>query len=243
VRSAGQAAGGVLAATGAAGVLLLLCAAGAAAGNPPPPPTGCGPAGTGVTVAGVRLSAGQVGNAQVIARVAVQRGLPSTAAVIAVAAALQESGLVNLQAGDRDSLGLFQQRPSQGWGTPAQILNPAQAATRFYQALTALPGWAAIPLTAAAQAVQHSRYPDGYARWQPMAAAPRGVQLWVRYDRTTGVYRVQGSGKTLDLLAPALLAHPGAAMASDPRDTRDEQRGFGRVAPWPPSHHVWRTRS
>ena len=177
MRGAGPAAGGVLAATGAAGVLLLLCAAGAAAGNPPPPPTGCGPAGTGVTVAGVRLSAGQVGNAQVIARVAVQRGLPSTAAVIAVAAALQESGLVNLQAGDRDSLGLFQQRPSQGWGTPAQILNPAQAATRFYQALTAVPGWAAIPLTAAAQAVQHSRYPDGYARWQPMAAALIG-QLW-----------------------------------------------------------------
>jgi len=87
-------------------------------------------------------------------------------------------------------------------------------------------------------------FDPGAVSWRlGRSVAPRGVQLWVRYDRTTGVYRVQGSGKTLDLLAPALLAHPGAAMASDPRDTRDEQRGFGRVAPWPPSHHVWRTRS
>ena len=78
--------------------------------------------------------------------------------VVAVATAMQESGLRNLgHLGDRndhDSLGLFQLRPSQGWGTPAQALNPTYAATAFYVTLLRVPGWESMPLTEAAQAVQ-----------------------------------------------------------------------------------------
>jgi hypothetical protein len=105
----------------------------------------------------------QIANATTIYQVSQQLGLPQYAAVVATATALQESDLENLDYGDRDSLGLFQQRPSQGWGTPAEILNPTYAATKFYQALVKVPGWQTIPLTEAAQAVQRSAYPDAYA--------------------------------------------------------------------------------
>jgi cell wall-associated NlpC family hydrolase len=82
---------------------------------------------------------------------------------------LQESDLQNLDYGDRDSLGLFQQRPSQGWGTPAQILNPTYAAGQFYKQLLHVPGWRSMSTTDAAQAVQRSAYPDAYAKWQAQA--------------------------------------------------------------------------
>lgn len=105
----------------------------------------------------------QIANATTIYQVSQGMGLPAYAAVIAIATALQESDLYNLDYGDRDSLGLFQQRPSQGWGTPAEIMNPVYAATKFYQALVKVPNWQTIPLTEAAQAVQESAYPDAYA--------------------------------------------------------------------------------
>lgn len=173
--AAGKTAAGAVAA-GATAVLLLAGLVAAAAAMPPSAP-GCGPAGTGLAVAGVSLSPEQVGNAETVVAVGAGLKMPSYAAVVAVATAMQESSLLNLPAGDRDSLGLFQQRPSQGWGTPAQILNPAYAAGRFYAALVAVPGWRTISLTEAAQAVQRSAYPGAYARWQPMAAALVG-QLW-----------------------------------------------------------------
>jgi len=105
----------------------------------------------------------QVANAVTIATVGVQLVVPPRGQIIALATAIQESGLRNLPYGDQDSVGLFQQRPSQGWGTPAQLLDPAYAATRFYQALLAEPGWQTLPLTVAAQDVQHSGHPDAYA--------------------------------------------------------------------------------
>ncbi|MBO0870781.1 MAG: M23 family metallopeptidase, partial [Micromonosporaceae bacterium] len=93
--------------------------------------------------------------------------------VIAVATALQESSLHNLgnlgPHNDHDSLGLFQQRPSQGWGTPAQVMDPAYASRRFYQKLLTVPGWQSLPLTEAAQAVQRSAFPDAYAKHEPLA--------------------------------------------------------------------------
>ena len=92
--------------------------------------------------------------------------LSRTIDVIAEATAMQESRLINLPYGTSDSLGLFQQRPSQGWGTPAEIMNPTYAATKFYEALVKVPDWQTIPLTQAAQAVQESGYPDAYAQWQ-----------------------------------------------------------------------------
>lgn len=121
--------------------------------------------------ASVTLDAAQLGNARIIVGVAGQLRLPARAAVVAVATAQQESGLRNLPYGDRDSLGLFQQRPSAGWGTPEQILDPIHAATQFYNHLTAIPGWATLPLTVAAQTVQRSAYPDAYAHWEPLATA------------------------------------------------------------------------
>lgn len=115
------------------------------------------------------LSEEQAANAVVILRVGQRLHVPERGWVIAIATALQESGLRNLDHGDRDSLGLFQQRPSQGWGSPAQILTPTYAARAFYQALLQVPGWQSLPITQAAQAVQHSAYPNAYATQQARA--------------------------------------------------------------------------
>lgn len=111
----------------------------------------------------------QLTNARIITAVGTSLGVPPQGQVIALAVALQESGLRNLRYGDRDSLGLFQQRPSQGWGTLDQILTPTYAATRFYQALVTVPNWQQLPLTAAADAVQRSAYPLAYANQEPKA--------------------------------------------------------------------------
>ena len=89
-------------------------------------------------------------------------GVPDRAVTIALATAVQESGLANLRGGDRDSLGLFQQRPSQGWGSQAEILDPVYASTAFYTALLQVPGWSTMDVTAAAQRVQRSGYPEAY---------------------------------------------------------------------------------
>jgi hypothetical protein len=115
------------------------------------------------------LSHEQAANATTIAGVARARQLPDRAVVIALATAQQESHLRNLHYGDRDSLGLFQQRPSQGWGTPAQILDPTYAAGRFFDHLVQVPNWQTRPVTEAAQVVQRSAYGGAYAKWQPMA--------------------------------------------------------------------------
>jgi len=111
----------------------------------------------------------QAANATTIAAVGKNLGVADHGVTIALAAALQESGLHNLSYGDRDSLGLFQQRPSQGWGTPAQIMIPRRAAAAFYRRLTRVAGWQAMQVTAAAQMVQHSAAPDAYAQWEPTA--------------------------------------------------------------------------
>ena len=97
------------------------------------------------------------------------RGLPERAVVIALATAQQESRLRNLDYGDRDSLGLFQQRPSQGWGTEGQVQDPAYAAGKFYDHLVQVPGWDTGRLTDVAQAVQRSGFPEAYQQWEPMA--------------------------------------------------------------------------
>ena len=112
----------------------------------------------------------QTGNVAVIVSVVKARGLPMRAGVIAVATALQESVLRNIDYGDRDSLGLFQQRPSQGWGSREQILDPVYSTGKFLNGLVGVPGWETMPLTAAAQAVQRSGFPDAYAKWELLAA-------------------------------------------------------------------------
>ena len=118
---------------------------------------------------GYSLSTEQAANAATVTAVAITRKLPQRAAVIAIATALQESKLVNVEHGDRDSLGLFQQRPSQGWGTPTQVLDPRYAVGKFYDKLVKVRDWKTRPITQVAQAVQQSAYPEAYQQWEDQA--------------------------------------------------------------------------
>ncbi|MFJ9454898.1 hypothetical protein ACIRST_07455 [Kitasatospora sp. NPDC101447] len=111
----------------------------------------------------------QAANAATIAAVARSRGLPDRATAISLATAMQESKLRNLAGGDRDSIGLFQQRPSMGWGTPEQIADPVYATNKFLDGLVKVPGYTRLPLTDAAQAVQKSGYPQAYAKHETKA--------------------------------------------------------------------------
>jgi hypothetical protein len=111
----------------------------------------------------VTLDVEQAENAALIAAVSIQRGMPARAATIALATAYQESKLYNLETGDRDSLGLFQQRPSQGWGSRDQILDPYYAANAFYDGLAKVDGYESMRVTEAAQLVQRSGFPEAYA--------------------------------------------------------------------------------
>ncbi|MGY3203902.1 heavy metal transporter [Streptomyces sp. TE5632] len=111
----------------------------------------------------------QAVNAATITAVGTARELPERAVTIALATALQESALRNIDYGDRDSLGLFQQRPSQGWGTPEEIMDPVYSAEKFYEGLEKVPGYTRLPLTVAAQRVQLSGFPQAYAKHEPDA--------------------------------------------------------------------------
>jgi hypothetical protein len=118
-----------------------------------------------------RLSIEEAENAALISALSIQHGMPARAASIALAAAFQESGLRNIDYGDRDSLGLFQQRPSQGWGTAEQILDPYYATSRFYSALAKVEGYDAMEIADAAQRVQRSADGPAYAQHEPGARA------------------------------------------------------------------------
>lgn len=122
-------------------------------------------------VEGLDRPAEQIPNAKAIIVTGIALKVPARGQIIALATALQESRLRNLASGDRDSVGLFQQRPSQGWGTAQQLLDPVYASTKFYTALLAVPGWQQLTVTEAAQAVQKSAVPDAYASWEPLATA------------------------------------------------------------------------
>ncbi|MFJ8602211.1 C40 family peptidase [Streptomyces shenzhenensis] len=124
-----------------------------------------------VSVPGLADPDEQIPNAKTIQATGVAINMPARGQIVAVATALQESGLRNLTYGDRDSLGLFQQRPSQGWGTANEILDPVHASTKFYEALEKVSGWQSLSVTQAAQAVQRSGFPEAYAKWEPLATA------------------------------------------------------------------------
>ncbi len=137
------------------------------------------PTGTGCEVKaggeGISLAASQAGIAATIAGVAQQRALPSRAVTVAYATALQESKLQNLDYGDLDSVGIFQQRPSEGWG-PARLLeDPVYATTKFFAALAAVPRYQTMPVYQAAQAVQHSADGDAYGQYSAPAAVMAGA--------------------------------------------------------------------
>jgi hypothetical protein len=157
----------------------LLLALLAMAGTPEEPAV-CDPAQPMAVVAG--LDAEQSRNAGIITAVGQQAGVPPYGLQIALATAMQESQLRNIPYGDRDSLGLFQQRPSAGWGSAEQVMDPVYAAQAFFGGPTGpnageppglldIDGWADMSVTEAAQAVQRSAFPDAYARWEADAAA------------------------------------------------------------------------
>lgn len=139
----------------------------------------------------------QLLNASIITDVALRRNLPQRAVLVALATAYQESKLRNLDYGDADSLGLFQQRTSQGWGTAAQIMTPTYAAGKFYDALLKVPHWQTLSVAQAAQAVQRSAFPDAYSKWESPATALSGAL----------------TGDTLGKLS-CRLGHPGVAKTS-----------------------------
>lgn len=175
-------------------------AAGTAEANASPAPS------SSVVEAGtVTLTAVQLQHASTINAVGLQRAMTERGRIIAIATAWQESTLRNLDGGDRDSVGLFQQRPSQGWGEPAQLLDPVFAANAFYDALLKVDGWQQQSLTAAAQAVQYSGFPDAYARWEPSA--------------TTLVRALSGADPVvLTCPADAIVPDPIAAVRTVPDD-------------------------
>ena len=113
-----------------------------------------------------RLQPEQMANAATIAAVGIRRSLPTQAIVVALATASQESKLQNVSGGDRDSVGLFQQRPSQGWGTTEQLMDPRHATKVFYDALLKVRGWQQLPVAQAAQAVQKSADGSLYSQWE-----------------------------------------------------------------------------
>lgn len=139
------------------------------------------PASTGGQRA-AKLDAEQSANAALIIRIGRELGVSDRAIATALATGMVESGLRNLNGGDRDSLGIFQQRPSTGWGEPAQIMDADRSTRVFYggahdpngdrtRGLLDIPGWEGMPFTAAAQAVQISAYPDRYGQWEKQAYA------------------------------------------------------------------------
>jgi cell wall-associated NlpC family hydrolase len=147
-------------------------------------------------------------NAAVIVAVGKQMGVPEPGWVVAVAAALQESGLRNLNYGDRDSLGLFQQRPSMGWGTREHITIPSYAATKFFERLQATPNWQRMSVTDAAQTVQRSGFPHAYAKQEGTARAIVAAVSGVRCKPAptgTGTGAGAGNCDTIQTASPTAM--------------------------------------
>ncbi|MGW2542004.1 NlpC/P60 family protein [Kitasatospora sp. NPDC001574] len=153
-----------------------------------------GQVGPTVPVPGLELPSVQIPMAKQIVATGGTLQVPPRGQVIALATAMQESRLRNLNDGDRDSLGLFQQRPSQGWGSAEQIMDPVYASTSFYTALLKVKGWQEMPLTLAAQEVQRSGFPDAYAQWEPLAAALQQAVSTAIGAPATGTAPVGGAG-------------------------------------------------
>jgi hypothetical protein len=166
----------------------------------------------------VTLDSTQMANAATITAVGIRRKMPEQAVVIALATALQESKLENIEHGDRDSLGLFQQRPSQGWGTPEQIRDPRYSAGKFYAALKKVKGWKEMRVTDAAQKVQRSAYPEAYEKWADESA----VLAKALTGRATGAVECTVSGK------PALRGAAAAAALMEGLRL-DWGKGLGRA--------------
>ena len=194
----------------------------------------CTAAGSG----GDDLATDQAANAALISATAVRRGLPARAASIALATSMQESKLRNIGHGDQagpDSRGLFQQRPSQGWGTEEEVMDPYHATNAFYDALVKVPGYEVIPITEAAQKVQRSAYPGAYAQHEGMARAfasaltghtAQGLDCSLRTPDTAG-----DAGLLQQRLAAAFGAIPATAAGRTVTVQAQDTQGWA-VAQW-----------
>ncbi len=190
----------------------------------------------------VTLAPSQAGIAATIAGVAQREALPSRAVTVAYAAALQESKLQNLTYGDRDSVGIFQQRPSQGWGKPSQIENPVYATSRFFGALIKVPGYQRLPVYQAAQAVQRSADGVAYQQYQSMAArmagaftgqVPHAVSCWYS-QKISGKARLGAAERDL---TQTFGSHSARATAGPGPSVRVASARDGwAVAAWLVSH-------
>jgi hypothetical protein len=201
-------------------------------------PTGC-VAGQGSQ--SFQLSVSQAGIAAIIAGVASDRHLPTRAVAIAYATALQESKLANLHYGTLDSVGVFQQRPSEGWGTARQIENPVYAASRFFAALVQVPGYRHLPIDQAAQAVQRSADGSAYEQYAGvgtnLARAFTGTQphaVWCSYGSLAAKPRLAAARRDLT----SAFGDLGGRVTADPAavvDVEDSRQGWA-VAVWLVSH-------
>jgi hypothetical protein len=184
--------------------------------GPLPDPKGCT-----TTVAGrtVHLSTEQGKNAALIAAIGVSRDLPARAVSIALATAYQESKIRNLDHGDRDSLGIFQQRPSQGWGTEEEIQDEHYTINRFYQELEKIDGYEKMRITDAAQRVQRSGYPEAYeehaADARALASALTGYSAGGRF--TCVVRDPQGRGTANEVIGSLREAYGDLDVQRGPR--------------------------
>ncbi|GHF24583.1 hypothetical protein GCM10017786_68260 [Amycolatopsis deserti] len=181
------------------------------AGRPAPRP-GC--TATAADGSSFDLTVEQAHNAATIAAVGKRLDMPEHAVTVALATAIQESRLRNLPGGDRDSAGLFQQRPSQGWGSYAEVTDPVYAATAFYERLREQPGWADLPLTRAAQLVQRSAFPEAYAQWETAAATTAAALTGARPAALTCANISPGAPEA-DIV-PVARAELGTAVLSGP---------------------------
>jgi hypothetical protein len=201
--------------------------------------SGCEATGNGQVVT---LAPSQAGIAATIAGVAQREALPPRAVTVAYAAAWQESKLQNLTYGDRDSVGIFQQRPSQGWGKRSQIENPVYATSRFFGALTKIPGYQRMPVYKAAQAVQRSADGTAYQQYQLLSGymtgaftgqVPHGVSCWYS-QKISGKARL---GAAEQGLAQTFGAHPSRIRADPGMSVRVASARDGwAVAAWLVSH-------
>lgn len=194
--------------------------------------TGCraggGPGGGGQQIDGQQWSPEQMDNAETITQTAAARRLPRRAAVIAIAAAITESTLKNVPHGDRDSVGLFQERPSAGWGTPEDILNPVYATNKFFDHLLAISGWPSMPVGQAAQAVEVSAFPDRYSSHES-AATKLVDRFWSGPDNPVPAPAGGGGPPPVQQLAHATTGCPdqgGSNLPIDPQHPCQLPPGF-----------------
>ncbi|MDN5685850.1 MAG: C40 family peptidase [Brachybacterium sp.] len=193
-------------------------------------------------------SAEAMKNAAIIMKVGEQEGIPARGQMVALMVAMQESTLQNLSAGDRDSIGLFQQRPSQGWGTPEQLHDPSYASLAFYRGIDSagggqipglmdIDGWESMPLTVAAQRVQRSAYPRAYAKHEQPAreimSALSDVDVTVDEnvagaglcENGSGAAGIETSGKTQQKVIEAARSTLGAPYVFGAGDWNGPQGG------------------